>query len=48
MNYKWWNRLNTARAWMFGAALVIVGTAWLVRHQILPVAGQDTRAFLYV
>jgi hypothetical protein len=32
MNYKWLSRLNTARAWMFGATLLIVGTVWLVRH----------------
>lgn len=32
MNYMWLSRLNTARSWMFGAALVIVGTIRLVRH----------------
>jgi len=32
MNYKWLSRLNTARAWMVGATLLIVGTGWLVRH----------------
>gem|GEM_PF-6462153 len=32
MNSKWLERLNTARAWMFGVALVVAGAVWLAGH----------------
>jgi hypothetical protein len=32
MNGKWLERLNIARAWMLGAALVVTGVVWLVQR----------------
>ena len=32
MNSKWIGRLNTARGWIFGTALVIAGAVWLIHH----------------
>jgi hypothetical protein len=31
MNGKWLERIGMARAWMLGAALLVMGVAWMVR-----------------
>jgi hypothetical protein len=32
MNSKWLSKLNNARAWVFGIAVVIAGTVWFAQH----------------
>jgi hypothetical protein len=32
MNRKWMNRLNAARGWLFGAALVVAAIVWMVKR----------------
>jgi len=32
MYSKWLEQLGTARAWIFGAATVVIGIVWLFRH----------------
>jgi hypothetical protein len=30
MPNKWLSRLNTARAWLFATALIVIGVVWIV------------------
>jgi hypothetical protein len=32
MNSKWTKRLNAARGWIFGAALVVAAIVWMVKR----------------
>jgi hypothetical protein len=32
MNSKWQGRMNAARGWIFGAAIVVAGVIWLIQR----------------